>query len=252
MTAYIPCRHIMLDQIIGSLGADLNFFHTKYCYEMLFEEAKDILLPKEVIKIQEKSVISLGGYSDDIISTDKYDKFTFIYNHRLDGYKNWKTTFNQFDKLWDKGLDFQVILTAGDKDNINIIAQKPYAIVKSFTKHSDYIKELSKCHANTINSRHETYCISIAESIMNEQVVILPNKLTFPPITPPIPHSKAPCTEPLVPPYCPNNAPIPAPANGPKAIPAIGAAIGATFFTVSLTFLKNFLNMYSLAIHDIV
>jgi hypothetical protein len=42
------------------------------------------------------------------------------------------------------------------------------------------------------------------------------------------------------------------PANGPKAIPAIGAAIGAIFFAVSLTFLKNFLNMYSLAIHDIV
>ena len=180
MTAYLPCRHIMYDQIIGSLGADMNFFHTQYCYNMLIEEAKDILLEKEVIKIKEKSVISLGGYSDDIISDEKYDKFTFIYNHRLDGYKNWKTTFNQFDKLWDKGLDFQVILTAGDKDNINVIAQKPYTIVKSFTKHSDYIKELSKCHANTINSRHETYCISIAESIMNQQLVILPNKLTFP------------------------------------------------------------------------
>tara|TARA_R110000744_G_scaffold56031_2_gene118226 strand:+ start:5578 stop:6933 length:1356 start_codon:yes stop_codon:yes gene_type:complete len=180
MTAYLPCRHIMLDQIVGSLGADMNFFHTQYCYDMLIEEAKDILLPKEVIKIQQKSIVSLGGYSDDIISQNKYEKFTFIFNHRLDGYKNWKTTFNQFDKLWDKGLDFQVILTAGDKDNINIIAQKPYTIVKSFTKHSDYIKELSKCHANTINSRHETYCISIAESIMNEQIVILPNRLTFP------------------------------------------------------------------------
>ena len=106
--------------------------------------------------------------------------FTFIYNHRLDGYKNWQITFNQFDQLWDEGLDFQVILTAGDKDNINTINKKPYCIVKSFTKHSDYLKELSKCHCNTINSRYETYCISIAESIMNEQITVLPNRCTFP------------------------------------------------------------------------
>jgi len=180
LTNYQPCTHILYDQIIGSLGADVNYFHTKHCYNMLIEEATDMLSANKVEEIKNKSVVSLGGYSHNIKSKDKYDKFTFIYNHRLDGYKNWKITFNQFDKLWDKGYKFQVILTAGDKDNINTIVKKPYAIVKSFTKHSDYIKELSKCHANTINSRHETYCISIAESIMNDQVVVLPNKVTFP------------------------------------------------------------------------
>ena len=183
LTAYLPCTHIRFAQLVGSLGADINYFHTQYCYKMLEEEAEDMFLPKVIDKIKEKSIVSLGGYANHIPSTDKYEKFTFIYNHRLDGYKNWKITFNQFDKLWDKGLKFQVILTAGDKDNINTIVKKPYAIVKSFTKHEDYIRELSKCHANTINSRHETYCISIAESIMNDQVVILPNRLTFPELT---------------------------------------------------------------------
>ncbi len=180
MTSYLPCMHILYDQLVGSLGADMNFFHTKYCYDMLLEEANDVLNSDKINLLKEKSVISLGGYCNEIEQKKKYDKFTFIYNHRLDGYKNWKDTFVIFDQLHNEGLDFQVILTAGDKDNINTINKKPYTIVKSFTKHQDYLKELSKCHSNVINSRHETFCISIAESIMNDQVVVVPNRCTFP------------------------------------------------------------------------
>lgn len=180
VTSYLPCLHILYDQLVGSLGADMNFFHTKYCYDMLIEEANDVLNSDKISLLKEKSQISLGGYCNEIEQGQKYEKFTFIYNHRLDGYKNWKDTFAIFDQLHSEGLDFQVVLTAGDKDNINTINKKPYTIVKSFTKHQDYLKELSKCHSNVINSRHETFCISIAESIMNDQVVVLPNRCTFP------------------------------------------------------------------------
>ena len=180
ITSYLPCIHILYDQLVGSLGADLNYFHTKYCNEMLMEEANDVLNSDKISLLKQKSAISLGGYCNEIEQGDKYDKFTFIYNHRLDGYKNWKDTFALFDQLHTEGYDFQVVLTAGDKDNINTINKKPYTIVKSFTRHNDYLKELSKCHANTINSRHETFCISVAESIMNDQVVVLPNRCTFP------------------------------------------------------------------------
>jgi len=180
LTNYLPCKHILYDQLVGSLGADLNYFHTQYCYNMLEEEAKDILSQQSIDIIKKKSIVKLGGYSNSIDGITKYGKFTFIYNHRLDGYKRWQTTFSIFDKLYDNGHDFQVIITAGDKDNINTINLKPYTVVKSFTKHEDYLWELSKCHANTINSIHETYCISIAESILNDQVVILPNRCTFP------------------------------------------------------------------------
>jgi len=180
VASYLLCTHILYDQIIGSLGADVNYFHTQYCFDMLEEEAKDILIQDKIDVIKNKSIISLGGYSDEIEQGQKYDKFTFIYNHRLDGYKNWKDTFEIFDILYNEGLEFQVILTAGDKSNVNSVNRKPYVIVKSFTRHSDYLKELSKCHSNVINSRHETYCISIAESIMNNQIVIVPNRCTFP------------------------------------------------------------------------
>lgn len=180
LTSYLPCKHILYDQVMGSLGADINFFHTDWCYKMMIEEATDILSNEKMKELESKCVINLGGYGSPIKSPKKYDIFTFVYNHRLDGYKNWKQTFEIFDRLWTDGYKFQVILTAGDKDKISTVEAKPYTQVKSFTKHEDYLVELSKCHANTINSRHETYCISIAESILNNQIVILPNRVTFP------------------------------------------------------------------------
>ena len=186
LTNYLPCMHILYDQLVGSLGADINYFHSKHCYNMLLEEANDVLNDQKISLIKDKSILSLGGYvqdpgyNQDFKQPTKYEKFTFIYNHRLDGYKNWKDTFNLFDELYSEGYDFQVILTAGDKDNINVMNKKPYVLVKSFTKHNEYLKELSKCHCNTLNSIHETYCISVAESMVYDQVVVLPNRCTFP------------------------------------------------------------------------
>jgi len=180
LTYYNPCRHILLDQIMGSMLVDYNYFHTEYCYNMMFEEAKDVLNEKQIENLKKISHIKLGGYSKKIQTTEKHKIFTFIYNHRLSGYKRWKTTFELFDKLYSEGYKFQVIFTAGDRDNLSTLEKKPYVVVKSLRRHSDYIKELSKCHANVINSIHETYCISIAESILNNQIIIAPNRCTFP------------------------------------------------------------------------
>lgn len=179
LTSYLPCRHIMLDQIIGSMTVDINYFHTQHCYNMLMEEAEDILNKKQLQLLKDTCKVEIGGYCNRIETDEKYHMYTFIYNHRLDGYKNWKNTFEMFDRLYEK-YTFKVIVTAGDKGNLGAIENKPYVEIKSFSLHSDYLKELSKCHANVINSRHETFCISVAESIMNDQLVIAPNKVTFP------------------------------------------------------------------------
>lgn len=180
ITYYNPCQHIMLDQIMGSLLVDYNYFHTDYCYNMMLEEAKDVLNDKQIENFKKTSHIKLGGYSKNIKTKEKYKKFTFIYNHRLNGYKKWKTTFEIYDKLYSEGYNFQVLFTAGDKDNLLALEKKPYVVIKGLRRHSDYLEELAKCHANIINSIHETYCISIAESIMNDQIVIAPNRCTFP------------------------------------------------------------------------
>ena len=69
---------------------------------MLIQEAKDILSLKSVELIKKNSIIKLGGYVDSLKSEKKYDIYTFIYNHRLDGYKNYKDTFDLFDRLWNE------------------------------------------------------------------------------------------------------------------------------------------------------
>lgn len=177
-TYYKPMTNVLYQQIMGSLGADLNYFQTQYCQDMLLEEARDILHPKKVEEIKAKSVVKLGGYSNVIKSEKKHSLPTFIYNHRLAGYKNWKYTFELFDEL-NKDYDFRVYLASADKNNTSNLNDKPYISIKQLPTHDAYIKELSMCHYNTLNSEYETYCLAIAESIMNNQVVIVPKGLTF-------------------------------------------------------------------------
>jgi len=176
---YNVCQHILADQISGSLQADCNYFHTEYCKNMMMEEAKDYLHPDRIKVLESKSITKLGGYCEEQPKQKKYDEYTFLYNHRLAGYKNWKTTWALFDELYEEGYKFQVIITGGDKDGLKK-AERPYTKVKSFKTHQDYLKEVQKCHANVINSKHETYCIAIAESILANHVVVAPNKVTFP------------------------------------------------------------------------
>ena len=178
-TYYDVCQHILADQISGSLEADCNYFHTEHCRNMMFEEARDWLHPDRMKVLESKSITRLGGYCEAQPPQTKYDKFTFVYNHRLAGYKNWKTTWEVFDQLYAEGYDFQVLITGGDKDGLKK-AERPYTTVRSFKTHEDYLAELQKCHANVINSKHETYCIAIAESMMADQIIIAPRAVTFP------------------------------------------------------------------------
>jgi len=176
---YNPCQHILADQLSGSLQADCNYFHTQHCRDMLFEEAADWLHPKKIDDLESRTICHLGGYCNPIASQEKYDKFTFVYNHRMAGYKNWRTTWELFDQLHDEDFEFEVILTGGDKGGLTK-ASRPYTKIRAFTTHADYLQELARCHANVINSQHETYCIAIAESMMCDQVVVAPNAVTFP------------------------------------------------------------------------
>jgi glycosyltransferase involved in cell wall biosynthesis len=128
----------------------------------------------------QNAYIELGKHGKTIPDQPKYDKYTFIYNHRLAGYKNYLKTIEMFDRLYKHNPNFQVIFTVADTANQSKIQALPYANIVRITNHSDYIKELAKCHANVTNSDHETYCISIVESMQNKQLIIAPNGVTFP------------------------------------------------------------------------
>lgn len=179
-TIYEISENVLLQQMIGSIPVDINYFHSQHSYKMLTEEAQEVLSSKSIQRIKDSAMIELGGYVSPIQGGKQYDKFTFIYNHRLDDYKNYKQTFDQFDRLHSEGIEFQVIVTGGDSKNVETYNGLPYVTVKNFTRHEDYFKELTKCHANVTNSIHETYCIAVAESMMANQVIVAPRRVTFP------------------------------------------------------------------------
>ena len=102
-----------------------------------------------------------------------------MYNHRLQQYKNWETTFEVFDEL-QKSFDFDVALCPVGPVNITTVNKRPYTRVFECKNQTEYYDVLSRCHANTFNSQYETFCISIFESMMLGLATIVPNSTTMP------------------------------------------------------------------------
>lgn len=114
----------------------------------------------------------------------KRKEFTFVYNHRLQDYKNWRDTFDVFDILWQKGYRFKVIVTSISAKSAEI-DKKPYVEkADALYSHDAYLNFISQGHVNMTNSQHETFCISAMESMIYKQPLIAPRKATFPEITP--------------------------------------------------------------------
>ena len=87
-------------QIIGDVLADVNIFNSNYTKRMV-EENVAKYMPEFGSEIAENStVVPFGLWNKkDIVKNKKFEKFTFVYNHRLQQYKNWETTFEVFDEL---------------------------------------------------------------------------------------------------------------------------------------------------------
>lgn len=180
---YAHLDFLEIAQAAGSLLADVNVFNSKYTKSMLKDLLDKHLHAANTAKIMTSSrVIEMGTLPDDFekYQEQKFDKFTFVYNHRIATYKRTEDTFAVFDKLHSEGYDFQVIVTGADSGNLASVAKRPYVRVVQLQTREAYFRFLSKCHANVINSVHETFCIAITESMLFEHVVIAPRRCTFP------------------------------------------------------------------------
>jgi glycosyltransferase involved in cell wall biosynthesis len=175
-------RGIIMLQIAGSMSAHMNIFNSLNCKRMLDDNFR-------------RHFSSTPKYKGDVIyygfRTEDYDKHikesnsepTFVYNHRLQTYKNWQDTFEVFDKLYSDKIPFKVIVSSIDKNNETL--SKPYVIYPtSILDHDQYLDFIAPAHINMINSQHETFCQSIAESMLLGHAVIAPNKATFPELLP--------------------------------------------------------------------
>lgn len=165
-------------QILGDVLADANIYNSEYTKQMV-EENIAKYMPDFKDKIQ-GTVIHMGLYNKkDVVKSKKFDKFTFVYNHRLQQYKNWETTFEIFDELYQKH-DFDVAVCPVGVSNLAAVNKKPYTTIYEVPTQKQYYDVLSKCHVNTFNSQYETFCISIFESMMQGLALCVPNATTMP------------------------------------------------------------------------
>ena len=176
-----PDLHFVYMQLIGDHLTDLNLFNSEHCFNMTIDNVREYL-PNLENSIKNKSRILKFGFFDEKaeIKQKKYEKFTFLYNHRFQHYKNWHQTFELFDELYKEKYDFQVIITKAGGDRINAINEKPYVLIKDLPTREQYFQEIQKCHCNTFNSQHETFCISILDSMHFGLSIIVPNSTTMP------------------------------------------------------------------------
>jgi glycosyltransferase involved in cell wall biosynthesis len=183
--------HILLRQLVGSHNVDVNIFDSDYCRWMFFDNADRYLHPDMVARIRATTMdIPHGTLSRDEFAPLAADVprapiFTFAYNHRLENYKKWHDTFDLLDALHADGLAFRVTVfgVPSDQMNMSVVAKRPYVDVYVSQTRNEYLRRLATCHANTLNTAHETFCLSAVESMALGQVCIAPNGLTFPQIT---------------------------------------------------------------------
>ena len=167
-------------QIVGDVLADVNIYNSKYTKQMVLENI-DMYMPGFRKQIEDKSkVLYMGLYDESsIVKNKKFDKITFLYNHRLQQYKNWMFTFEIFDKLALK-YDFDVAVCPVGPDNVSAVNKKTYTRIYECPTQKEYYDVVSKCHVNTFNSQYETFCISIFESMMHGLATIVPDATTMP------------------------------------------------------------------------
>lgn len=178
-------EHVALSQVMGAYSSDLNVFNSRHCRQMFFETASEYIIPEKLKTIESKSHdIPLGTleYSLRPVIHDR-DEVTFIYNHRLQTYKNYLKTFAMFDTLYKEGHKFLVLVTSSTSENSSKVMKYPFVEFRLCATREDYLKALREGDINVTNSQHETFCMSAVESMACAQCLVAPDGVTFPEIT---------------------------------------------------------------------
>lgn len=176
---------VAFQQVAGGLFADWNVFDSHWCEQMFYETSSRWLKPEVIDSILKKSDLIHYGTLD---AAWKYRVRTnevpvIAYNHRLQGYKNWRETFELLNELYSEGVQFRVKYLNNTAENTSNVAKYPFVEVDLSKTHAEYIEKLKNCDLNVSNSQHETFCIAAIESMAFGQPFVGPDTMTFPEIT---------------------------------------------------------------------
>jgi len=171
---------------LGSMLGDYNLFNSDHCRKMLQDNIDEMLNKDYFDKNFKGEVLKFSVIPDDFPKPEPIkDKIRIIYNHRLQDYKHFFTTFDLLHEIWNEGLtNFEVIVTNPDKGNFGKLHKYPFVKAWSADDRDEYLDLLKTGHLNITNSSHETFCLSALESLAMGQILVAPNSVTFPELVP--------------------------------------------------------------------
>jgi glycosyltransferase involved in cell wall biosynthesis len=178
-------ENVALAQVAGGILADYNIFNSQHCRWMYQDTAKKWFNERAIAGVLKKSTcIYQGTLESDLPMQKPHDgPPIIIYNHRLQGYKNFDVTFTLFEKLASEGIPFKVRYTSSSAEHTAKIAHYPFVEIKLCARRAEYLDAIQEGDLNVTNSQHETFCISAVESMAMGQPLVAPAAVTFPEIT---------------------------------------------------------------------
>lgn len=190
---------LQLFELVGNYLSDKAVFNTEYHYSMMRDNADQFGTTHWLDSVERRDgleYLPIPVLDDDLREHYEpeedfaYDpaneNVLFYYNHRLQAYKHWRDTFDLLNKFWEDGhKNLRVALSYSSGDN-NKTARKeyPFTTLNKTHTHDEYYQKLRQPHFNTLNTTHETFCISIVESALLGGIPIVPDRCTFPEIFP--------------------------------------------------------------------
>lgn len=174
-------------QMGGTLAADMVVLNSQHTGRMLTESFSEYLNGEQMKAVGDKSVVLpfglVDGRFDDALAagTPTPDHPVFVYNHRFEGYKNPATTGMVLTDLRASGRKFEVWVSQSVDQRWK---QFPVDRVVGHPVQSAYLANIAVPAINTLNSQHETFCISAQDSIALGHLLVAPDGVTFPELVP--------------------------------------------------------------------
>lgn len=170
-------------QMGGSLSAHRVLLNSDYTLKLMMESFGQFLTADKMKELHAKSTVRRFGLISDeteIPIQKGPGKPVVVFNHRFEGYKQPFKTGEILSKLKAK-YDFQIWITQMEGQRAKFFPVDKF--VGDPVKRK-YLENIAVPAINTMNSAHETFCISILDSLSLGHVVVVPNALTFPELVP--------------------------------------------------------------------
>lgn len=172
-------------QMGGSLVAQRVVMNSQHAYTMLRESFGEYLNDATMDALLAKTrVLPFGLVTAEhmAIPITPHDRPIVVYNHRFENYKRPDDTAALLNEARSAGHDFEVWVTQTVSQKVSDF---PFDRIVGHPDQMTYLRSIAVPGINVSNSVHETFCISMLDSIMLGQLPLAPRAVTFPELVPP-------------------------------------------------------------------